>query len=210
MARPRGPTARTGDGSGAAVRQRERRAVRRAVAVTIGFTAGVLVLTLAGIALVIWLDGDDARAGVAMTYDTPESLPVCGSLGDLAAPEGVTASAPPTATPGEYLGVRLDVAGSGSPQPLSVVVALGDDIVGEYRGRGPSDPSAVVLAGCSADPAADTNPIVPGARPLLPPGDYELVVVFGDDLPLGDDRTYSSPDHTALRLPLTVVGDTDA
>jgi hypothetical protein len=190
------------------VRENERRALRRAAAVVVGFSAAVVVVTIVGVALASWLDGGDARAQVAAAYTVPDELPVCGSLGDLAAPQGVSAAVQPTGAPGEYVGIRLAGPGGGDPvRPLSVVVARGSDIVGEFRGTPPADPAAVVLAGCSADPAADTDPTVPGGRPLLPPGDYEVVVVFGEAVPPGDRRVYASPAFTALRLPLTVVDD---
>lgn len=192
------------------MRENEGRALRRAAALAVGFSAAVVLATIMGVALASWLDREDARAQVAAAYTAPGELPVCGSVGDLAAPPGVTAAVQPTGVPGEYVGVRLTGPGGGEPvRPLSVVVTRGSDIVGEFRGDPPADPAAVVLAGCSADPAADTDPTVPGGRPLLPPGDYEVVVLFGEAVPPGERRVYAPPAYTALRLPLTVVDEGD-
>lgn len=187
------------------MRQDERRAIRRAATVAVGFTAVTTAVTLAGILLASWLGGGDARAQVAAAYSSPADLPVCGTVEGLAAPDGVTGRVAGTAVPGQYVQVTLAAAaGAPAPQPLTVVVARGSDVVGEFRGTAPADPTAVVLAGCSADPAADTDPSVPGGRPLLPPGEYEVVAVFGDAMPPGEFRAYTPPDFTALRLPVTV------
>jgi hypothetical protein len=204
------------------VREDERRAVRRAAGMSVGVAVVFTATTLVGVAVASMVGSGDVPARVGQEYASPDALPSCGRLGDLAVAGGTTVQGPAAAAPGASVPLAVTSTTGEPPAPLAVLVARGADVVAAHPWSGEERATVVLLVGCgpgtgpgtgigTAGPAAvatgTTVAQTPAAADLqpLPPGDYELVVLFGADLPEGGQPTYAGPALTALRRPLTVV-----
>jgi predicted secreted protein len=198
------------------VREDERRAVRRAAVTSVGVAVALTATTLVGVAVASMVGSRDVPARVGAAYRSPEDLPGCGTLGDLAAPAGIAVAAPAVAEPGTAVEVTVTSAVGEPPAPLAVLVVRGPEVVARDAGPGTGPSAVVVLTACGAGPAPGTaSPTVAttagratpsaGGGPPLPPGDYRLVVLLGGDLPDRGRPTYEGPALTAVSRPLTVA-----
>ncbi|MGF1648041.1 MAG: hypothetical protein ACFCVF_14115 [Kineosporiaceae bacterium] len=187
----------------------ERQVVRRAAVTAVGVAVGLTAMTLVGVAVASMVGSPDVPARVGAGYASPAGLPSCGTVGELAAPPGAAAEVPAVAPPGASVPLTLTSSTGEPPRPLAVVVVRGGDVVGGYPAPAPDGSVGVVLAVCGAAATgaapAGAAPTAMASRPPLPPGDYELVVLFGSELPRGVPPTYAGPALTALRVPLTVA-----
>jgi hypothetical protein len=199
------------------VREDERRAVRRAAVTSVGVAVALTATTLVGVAVASMVGSGEVPARVGAVSRSPDALPGCGTVGDLAAPAGVAVAGPAVAEPGAAVQVTVASAAGEPPVPLAVLVVRGSDVVARAAEPGTGGSAVVVLAACGADavPAAagpataaegaagGTAAAAPGGP--LPPGDYRLVVIFGTDLPAGEQPTYGGPSLTGVSRSLTVA-----
>lgn len=194
------------------MREDERRAVRRAAATSVGLAVAFTVVTLVGITVASLAGSGAVPVRVGSAEPSPDGLPTCGTLDELAAPAGATVDGPTMAAPGASVHLTVTSSDGEPPRPLTIVVARGTDVVGGHPTAEDGRPVGVVLAGCRPD-VATTGTAAAGATtgagatgpPPLPPGEYELVVIFGAHLPDGGHPTYAGPALTALRRPVTVA-----
>ncbi|MGF1664514.1 MAG: hypothetical protein ACFCVG_18975, partial [Kineosporiaceae bacterium] len=136
------------------MRADERRAVRRAAVTSVGVAVALTVTTLVGVAVASMVGSGDVPARVGQAYASPDELPRCGTLGDLAAPGGAAVQGPAAAAPGAPVPLTVTSTTGEPPLPLAVLVARGADVVAEQPGPQAGQPIEVALVGCGGEPTA--------------------------------------------------------